>query len=108
MGRSHTFTCHDCKCHIHVGRGSYTTWARGNNFAEIKRWMEENPNCADLTKNLNLLKVHQDHEGHNFTEWFEDYAYCDEDNIYFDYGRGVVETIPCKNYEVKEMKENGI
>lgn len=98
MGCGYDFACQTCKKSYYLGYGSYRTWMTFNSLAEF------DANAApaekkDLSKNQNIRKCLEEHDGHNHVyvgwDWnsvrggvlYDDTANCGEGDVFIpDWG----------------------
>jgi len=75
MGRDGRLVCRDCKLEIYLGYGSYLTWIgdHANTVAGFYMAVARRGKDTQLTKNVNLRRALQEHEGHDFTVGSEDW-----------------------------------
>lgn len=86
MGRDGQIACKTCRINYYLGYGSYTTWIYATNLEEAQRELEKDEGLAKLTKNQNLIKVLEEHQGHDLLLWSNDWCYETSEHLVYEGG----------------------
>ena len=95
MGCGASIACLDCKVYYYLGYGSYGSWIYAASVAEFdakakkvvgadsdEPWTKD----GSLRLNQNLRTVLAEHEGHQLTQWIDDYEYGTENGTLYGMG----------------------
>ena len=105
MGRDSNFACRTCKKNYYLGYGSYSTWLDG--ALTIAEYDARDDADKDRQKNQNFRKCLEEHDGHDFVIWSDDWCYKNHGNLLIEggYGKDVVIVEGFKDYEQIDLEK---